>query len=338
MTGHSADRPAEALPTVGIVVVSYGSHELLAANLVSPGQANRNTRVVVVDNYHSAAERAAVTLLAAERGWALLPMDENLGFGLAVNIGVDHAKTLGCEQFLLLNPDACVSAEVIDALRLECDRDPMTMVAPLIVRPDGRVWFKGNKIDPRNGSVGSADDFGAVGANGWLTGAAMMVHLTLWDKIGGFDPDYFLYWEDIDLSRRCWAVGGKLLVRSDLSAVHDVGGTQQKAQPSEVKSTLYFYYNCRNRLVFAAKQLPATSAMYWVLVTPVQSYRILARMGRRQLLRSPRHLWAGVSGSVNGFGFLAAALIRRLPFISSNDKNLRSVPDGSMAASGGNES
>ena len=320
---------------VGIVVVSYGSHELLAANLPAIESVGR-TRIVVVDNYYSADERAAVQQLAVERDWALLPTDENLGFGVAVNLGVDHARDLGCDRFLLLNPDATVPLAVIDQLRLECDRHPMTMVAPVIVRPDGRVWFKGNRIDPRNGAVGSADDFAAVGANGWLTGACVMIHSALWDRIGGFDADYFLYWEDVDLSWRCWAVDGRLLVRSDLIAVHDVGGTQQKAQESDGKSTLYFYYNCRNRLVFAAKHLPAGSAVHWVLTTPVQSYRILARMGRRRLLRSPRHVWAAISGSASGFAFLVAALIRRLPIVAARaggDRQARQA--GSLTAKGG---
>ena len=42
---------------------------------------------------------------------------------------------------------------------------------------------------------------------GWLTGACLAVSKRVWQATGGFDPDYFLYWEDVDYSQRAKAVG-----------------------------------------------------------------------------------------------------------------------------------
>jgi len=86
----------------------------------------------------------------------------------------------------------------------------------------------------------------------WLSGACFAMHRDLWTTVAGFDDDYFLYWEDVDLSYRVVKAGGRLAVRQDLVAVHDVGGTQHDVT-QRAKSSTYYYYSCRNRLVFAAK-------------------------------------------------------------------------------------
>ena len=59
-----------------------------------------------------------------------------------------------------------------------------------------------------------------------------------------------MYWEDLEFSFRCRQLGGELVV-PDLTAVHAVGGTQGASG----KSPLYRYYNCRNRLLFARRNL-----------------------------------------------------------------------------------
>ena len=56
--------------------------------------------------------------LAADRAWNLVLMPDNRGFGPGVNAGVARARELGCQSFLLLNPDVEASADVIEALRI----------------------------------------------------------------------------------------------------------------------------------------------------------------------------------------------------------------------------
>jgi N-acetylglucosaminyl-diphospho-decaprenol L-rhamnosyltransferase len=295
-------------PSVAVVVVSFGAHELLEANLAAIDLAAANARVVIVDNFFSADERAAVSAIADEYGWAFVPMATNVGFGSGMNHGVAHARLLGCSSFLLLNPDARVSADVVRELARACAEDPMTLVSPRLLRADGSVWFRGSYLDERTGNVGAADQIEADGRTWWLTAACLMVHDDLWLELGGFDPDYFLYWEDTDLSRRCCEIGGQLSVRNDLIAVHDVGGTQVATG----KSTAYYYYNCRNRLVFAAKHLSRRRVLRWIAYTPIASRHILYRGGgRRQMMRSPGLFWAAVRGSFAGIAIALRSLAAR---------------------------
>jgi GT2 family glycosyltransferase len=146
----------------------------------------------------------------------------------------------------------------------------------------------------------------------WLTGACLALTIDMFDEVGGFDESYFLYWEDVDFSYRAGLAGAELLVREDLTVVHDEGGTQGQ-RSGRAKSQTYYYYNCRNRLVFAAKHLGARSILRWALLTPQQSWAVLLRGGRRQLLDSPITAMAAVRGSLAGLMYVASVVLRVRP-------------------------
>ncbi|SOC47165.1 Glycosyltransferase, GT2 family [Blastococcus aggregatus] len=297
---------------LGVVVVNYGSSALLRQNLAAAGPLGPDVRVVVVDNHSTDEERAAVTALAAERGWDLVALPDNRGFGAASNAGFARARTLGCTTFCCLNPDASATPEVLDELRRASTADPLAVIAPRIVDSTGATVFAGSTLGLRDGRTGAAHS--PTRSRGpveeWLTGACLVVSAEMLDRIGGYDEDYFLYWEDVDLSHRALAAGGTLAVRSDLVAVHDEGGTQGE-RTGDAKSDLYYRYNCRNRLVFAARNLPRRQLLGWLLRTPRVSWEILLRGGRRQLVQSPRPLLAVVRGTLQGVGIALVALVGR---------------------------
>lgn len=292
---------------LGIVLVSFGSHELLSRNVLGADLAAVGARVVVVDNFRSAASQTAVGVLAAENGWEVRLNPANLGFGAAMNQGAARAIELGCTELLLLNPDVTISSAVVHALADQVADEPRTVVSPRIVRPDGTAWFTGGVVDVRAGRTRNLPD-GTPAHDGWLSGACLALHADLWTRVGGFDPEYFLYWEDVDLSRRCAAAGARLLVRQDLSVVHDVGGTQ--ATEGRAKSSAYYYFNCRNRLLFAARHLPRRDVARWLLRTPGYARSVLLRGGRRQLLRSPRPVLDVTRGSLAGARWALRRLVR----------------------------
>ncbi|WP_175551567.1 glycosyltransferase family 2 protein [Geodermatophilus amargosae] len=296
---------------LGLVVVNYGSSALLRRNLAAAGALGPHVRVVVVDNHSTDEERAAVTALAAERGWDLVALPDNRGFGAATNAGFARARELGCATFCCLNPDASATPEVLEELRLASLTDPLAVLAPRIVDSTGATVFAGSTLGLRDGRTGARHSptrsRGPV--EDWLTGACLVVSAEMADRLGGYDEGYFLYWEDVDLSHRALAAGGSLVVRSDLVAVHDEGGTQGERE-GDAKSDLYYRYNCRNRLVFAARNLPRRQLLGWLVRTPRVSWEILLRGGRRQLLHSPRPLVTAVRGSLEGAGIAVAALVR----------------------------
>lgn len=267
---------------VTVVVVNYGSHQLLADHL-PPLSAHRNTSVVVVDSWHSAAERVAVTELAARYGWALVPLEGNPGFGGAANAGVARAREDGAQVVVLLNPDAVMSGRTLDRLAAAVADDSDALVAPLVEDAAGAVWFAGGSLDWADGRTRTRGVDVQTVSDPWLTGACLAFSVALWDRVGGLDDRYFMYWEDIDLSHRVRAAGGRILVRRDLAVTHLVGGTQTAIG----KSDLYLRYNCRNRLMFAAQHVADDEMAGWLRGSPAHARRVLLRGGRRALLRRP---------------------------------------------------
>ena len=285
----------------GLVIVNYGASELLRRNVPMNLDGAAGARIVVVDNFSSEKERTAVRALALERGWELVELDDNVGFGDGVNAGVLRAAEFGCRTFITLNPDACAEPRVLKALADAASSQRDALVSPLIAGSDGTVSFRGSTVSMRSGRMRAGwvlDDADPEWKN-WLTGACLAFSGEAFAHLGGFSDGYFLYWEDVDLSRRAANMGMQLVLREDLRVVHDEGGTHTIAG-SRSKSSLYYYYNTRNRLVFGARLAPRANRAEWIRSTPRESMMIWLRGGRRQLLTQPAGAVATARGSLEG--------------------------------------
>lgn len=283
-----------------VVVVNYGSSELLERNLVGTAAALPGAQIVVVDNRTTEQESRRVTALAEREGWVALLQPGNRGFGAGVNIGVEAARERGRTRYLLLNPDAAVDASSVALLLDAVAGDAPAIAAPRVLDGAGRVWSAGSVLDLEDGATHGA----AWAARNprarvrrWLTAAVLMVNDAAWQATGGFDEDYFLYWEDVDFSLRVEDAGGALHVVDEATAVHDEGGTQGVGDPAvHAKSPTYYYYNVRNRMLLATKLLDAHAVRRWDESSTAAAREILLRGGRRQLLRPWRAIppvWRG---------------------------------------------
>lgn len=294
------------LDRLAIVVVNYRSHALLEVNLAPLARAVPEAIVVVVDNYSSPAERAAIEEQAAKHGWNPVLSADNAGFGAGMNAGVRRALDLGAEAVLLLNPDATTDAASLRLLHRRVLDSPLTLVAPLIRTGEGAVWFDGVDLCLDDGRMRASRRRAAASADRvepWLTGACLMVSAQLWERVGGFDESFFLYWEDVDLSHRVRLAGGNLLVERAALAVHDEGGTHDRepgADGGRAKSSTYYYFNIRNRLLFAAKHLDERDRRRWVRTAVPAAAAILLQGGRRQFVRPVAPLSAAWRGTRDG--------------------------------------
>lgn len=294
----------DSTPRFAVVAVNYDSAELLAANYGPLPLHGLGGIMVVVDNRKSAAATARIEALAAENGWELLLNPSNDGFGSAMNAGVARAEELGCDVFVLANPDLTVSADTLLELVTSSRRAPLVALSPRVVKESGAVWFSGATVLLDEARTTTRPGIRSEDPNGWLSGACLVVHRELWDRVGGFDDDFFLYWEDVDLSWRFVAAGGALAVRDDLTAVHAVGGTQQASG----KSPTYVYYNCRNRLLFAARHLDPEQRGRWLRHSFRYARAVAQRGGRRDFLAHAVPLSvAAFRGTLDGIRLLRAA-------------------------------
>jgi GT2 family glycosyltransferase len=286
---------------LGIIVVSYGSADLLRENLAAIDRSKLpDAVVVVVDNRTTATERRTVTSLSDAHGWLLETPPNNLGFGAGMNLGARRALAAGCDRLLLLNPDVSIDADDIRALVSASEARPLTAVSPRLDRPDGTVWFAGGQLDRQTGLTRSRPDHEQRGPDRWLTAACLLVDRELWERLGGFDERYFLYWEDVDLSQRILAEGGDLLVLHDITVVHQVGATQGTVG----KSATYMRFMCRNRLLFAATHTTGRERRRWLWHAPRHARIVVTRDGRRMALRHPTRSLAALRGTLEGVRLL----------------------------------
>ncbi len=289
--------------TLAIVVVNYGSSALLQNQLTAVARDLEGAQCVVVDSFSDEAERRRVRLMCDANEWIGVYPPRNVGFGGGCNIGVRAAQSVRATRFLLLNPDAAIDRSSVELMLERLDADPMTLAGPTIVRPDGSLWSAGVDVDLRTGDMRSwRHRTGPPDAEilPWLTGACLLVDQSLWEAVEGFDEEYFLYWEDVDLSARVQAIGGTLSLVPGATAIHDEGGTHQDQRSDRAKSSVYYYYNIRNRFLFARKNLDPIRQRQWRRNSLRASYRILLRGGRRQLVHSSSPWRAAMRGMRDG--------------------------------------
>lgn len=300
----SAARPEQTPSFAGeaVVVVNYGSSRLLADDLARLSRAASGLLTVVVDSFSTRSEREAIVELCRQEDWIAVLPEDNPGFGAGMNAGVARAAEAGAARVLLLNPDAVIAPADARALFDAVAADPDALVAPRILRPDGSVWSAGADVSLVDGRMTSArrrPQPPERRAEPWLSGACLCVSLPLWERAGGFADGYFLYWEDVDLSFRVRRAGGRLTLLDGATVTHAEGGTQQSGAESAAtaKSAGYYYFNIRNRMLFAALHLPDDDLVRWLRTSPRIAWEILLQGGRRQFLHPVvplRAAWRGV--------------------------------------------
>lgn len=275
---------------VGVVVVNYASSQLIASNFSL-------TALTVVDNFSTQAERDACAALCAQRGWQLIT-SSNVGFGEGVNLGLRRLAEDGCEVIIVANPDLSLSRDDVDVLAEAARQHPSDLVAPTILAPSGRQWGGLSTISLTEGRLYTKE---AADGPRWLSGACLAATAELWQRLGGFAEGYFMYWEDVDLSYRVQELGGQCRVLDQPRVRHDVGGTQGG------KAGLYYFYNARNRLVFAAKNRPAAERWLWLRGSAAELRRIVSRGAEPNLWRKlTRAAWPALRGTLAGAAILLA--------------------------------
>jgi GT2 family glycosyltransferase len=221
-------------------------------------------RAVVVDNNSRPDDVAALRALADRHRWLRLHLlDANLGFGAGVNRAVARLAPHAHEAIWILNPDIEPDPGAGPLLaRLLATAAGPRIVSPLIVQGpagDERVWFMGGRIDWRRGTT-EHEGWGAPAAaigeavieTGFVTGAAPMLTGETWSRLGGFREDYFLYWEDADLSARASAAGLPMAVHCGARVRHLEGASSD----GDGRGRVYYEYGTRNRQAFLAQWRP----------------------------------------------------------------------------------
>ncbi len=241
-----------AATTTAAVVVHYRGYEttsrcLEALRRLRPGPG----RVILVDN--GSTDGTGPRLAKAFPEVEFLPLPRNRGYGAGCNAGAEPALAGGARFLWFLNSDVEPVPDCLGILLEAAAAFPKAgLFTPALRLADGRREGTGVRISELTGRVRAAGFGRKEGAGGEPVevdaayGTALLVRAEVFREAGGFDEDYFLYFEDLDLSLRARRAGWKALAVPRARAVH-----RGSASFGGRDSAERLYYAVRSHLRFS---------------------------------------------------------------------------------------
>lgn len=224
---------AGAAPDLSILIVAYNSAAFIADCIgsVIEHTAPGSYEILLVDNgKDGTADKVAAEFPVVR----IIPGRGNIGFGQANNLLADHARG---RYLLLLNPDTKLVDPAIDSLLAFARTQPAAAWGGVTTLPDGSLDGGNFLTIPTLGGI--ARDVVGLGGRGQhrarlehlaapervevLCGGFMMISREAWDAVGGFDPSFLLYSEEIDLFTRLRNIGQVVWLYPGSRIIHDIG-------------------------------------------------------------------------------------------------------------------
>ena len=291
----SPSSPREPI-RIAAITVSYGSADVLPTLLDSiAGASTTPILTIVADNKPDSDD--GVHELVIARGARYLPLSRNVGYGGAVNAA---AATLppSINWLLVVNPDVVLSPGSVDTLAETGQEDAaIATVGPATLTSDGTVYPSARAVPSLRTGVGHAlfanlwldnpwtrayrDDTTASPVRrdaGWVSGSCLLIRRSAFDRVGGFDDGYFMYFEDVDLGYRL----GKLGFRNVYEPAAVVTHTGAHATTSESGRMISAHHDSARR--FLTRKY--SGALLWpVRVSLTIGLRLRSALVRRRLNR-----------------------------------------------------
>ncbi|MEQ9824861.1 MAG: glycosyltransferase family 2 protein [Puniceicoccaceae bacterium] len=285
------------LPTLDIIIVHWNSPDFLKRCLQSLEQSHRSrfsvVNVWVGDNRSEHQDFSELQSFTLPLRWQLNPV--NVGFARANNqVGL----TSRSDYLLLLNPDVEVEADCLDRLMAQMESPRHTGVGiagphmqlgngepvrECAVFPTTRSWIcdflgLGKLRIPALGGFRLLDwDVSQTREVDHLMGGACLVRTRVYQDLGGLDECYFLYFVDLDFSKRMADSGWRSLFVHDARVIH---------RTDEIKSTgsmIRLLHSIRGRLRYTYTHLGLVARILTVILT--FTIEPLLRIGRGLLQR-----------------------------------------------------
>ncbi len=231
---------------LSIIIVSWNVCDLLRACLHSIEQTKGDlaVEVIVVDN---ASSDDTVAMISVEFPQTILiAQTENIGFPAGNNVGL--AVSMG-DFLFLLNPDTEIRPNALQELVAFLEENPeVGLVGPKLLNVDRSIqssrrrfptilvgifeatWLQAYAPKRLLNRFYVADIDASVSAEvDWVTGAAMFTRREVYEQVGGLDPGYFMYSEELDWCRRIKSVGWKIAYTPKAEVYHYEGASSEQA-------------------------------------------------------------------------------------------------------------
>ena len=227
---------------VTLIVVCFKSEELIKSNL----KELKKFKTIIVDNSNS---KETYNLVKDVPSIEYIKTNKNIGYGMANNLGVKNAKT---PYIMIINPDVVIDSDSIGLLYEKyLSYKNVGLVAPSLYdtnnkrRTNGSISrLKKNKsknLNVQNLAEGdTCYDF--------VVGCSLFMSRDFFNKIGGFDKDFFMYFEDNEICDKIYRNNKYILEIPDSKMIHREGLSSNFDYFTNIKLSIihkiseYIYY------------------------------------------------------------------------------------------------
>ena len=254
-------------PFVSIIVLNYNGKHFLKNCFLSLQLTNypkASYEVLLIDN---GSKDGSAEYVAKEFPWVrIVVLEQNFGFGGGNNRGVKFAKG---EYIAFLNNDTEVTEDWLSEL-VQASIDysiPICSSKTLFMENHRLIDYSGGKfaINGRGYSIAfrKADDGKTeCSFTGYPCATSMLIKADIFNRLGGFDEDYFACLDDTDLGWRAWLLGHKTLSCPASVVYHEVGGTAGKGRLSPLKA----FHGTKDPIITILKNLELKNIFSGILL------------------------------------------------------------------------
>ncbi|MTH77951.1 glycosyltransferase family 2 protein [Paracoccus aestuariivivens] len=256
--------------SIAVIVVNFGTANLAIAAVESVLAREHGDRIIevhLVDNASPGNDASDFLRIHQERSWGervtLWLETENHGFGRGNNVVIDRLahRSDPPDYVFLLNPDAALENEALVILADKLDASPeIGAVGAGISLPSGKPVAAAFRFPSAIREFVQAVNFGPLtrlmstslvplpadhpeGAVDWVAGAAVMFRMSILRAEKGFDPDFFLYYEEVELMHRIRRAGYQIHYVPRARVQHAEGAsTDEKSQRQERRGRPAYWY------------------------------------------------------------------------------------------------
>lgn len=267
-----------------VVILHFGEIALTRECIQTLQEKDKGyAKIIVVNNNEKNIAPGALPF----KRITLINNKRNIGFAAGVNVGIRYAIRNGADAILFLNNDTLIKKPFINELSAILSNDPSVgIVGPAIcfTKNGKKIFDIGGSINMLTGrtshrEVEEVKDIPLRFVT-YVSGAAMMIKREVFERVGLFDEQFFLYYEDADFCLRAAKKGFRVAVDPHAIVFHLLSKTIGKVSPFAV------FYQTQSAVFFGRKYMQTFSQKFFhLLFLLAQTIRI-----------SLKHPQAGLAG------------------------------------------
>lgn len=241
---------------ISVITVTYNNEKTLGSYIDSLKKfLPKSSEIIIVDN--NSIDKTT-DYLEKNKEITLIKSTENLGFSKANNLGV---KSSSGKNVLFLNPDASLKNDFTEALSFFEKNPDIGILAPKIIEESGETQKSVRKLPTVLGALKEyyfkiKNEYEAYVPENKeplvvesAVAACIIMRKEVFQKLGGFDEKFFMYFEDLDLCRRIRAKGYEVVYFPSWIVSHNVGFSFNKNKALWLKESARKYHGLLKYIV-----------------------------------------------------------------------------------------